>query len=171
MAVFNLFRRDPAKPRLSMRERLHNTAARILPRMSRAHRKGGGGTDAARRAVVTGTLAVAAVGAVPAIAAAPSKDVELIRIGHLRDAEFAIATAGDGEGKSDAEFSAACEKYCEIEFRIHDIPAHTIEGLAVKARLALEYATPKDPDQPTLDDIIVSLLEDILRLAGRGTKA
>jgi hypothetical protein len=164
MAVFALFHHDPAKPRLSIRQRLHNTAMRIMPRMSRAHKKGGGGTDTARRAVMAGTLAVAAVGTLPALAEA-NKDAELLRLGAVREAAFALANA-EYDDNSDEALTARCNAFRDPEFLIHNIPAHTIEGLAVKARIAMEYATPKDPNSPVLDDVIVSLIEDVLRIAG-----
>jgi hypothetical protein len=40
--ALRLPQRDPNKPRLTMRERLRNTAAKILPQASRQHPKGGG---------------------------------------------------------------------------------------------------------------------------------
>jgi hypothetical protein len=53
-----------------------------------------------------------------------------------------------------------------IEFAIHAIPAQTLAGLAVKARLAYDVVPAPDPDELLLDDVLASLVLDILRLAG-----
>lgn len=79
MPTPSLFRRSPDKPRLSIRERFRSTAAKILPRMSRKHTKGGG-TDPGRRVLVAGSLA--SVAAIPFGAqAAPAADADLIALG------------------------------------------------------------------------------------------
>src|SRR5689334_6009979 len=67
MPGLNLFKRQSDKPRVSIRERFRNAAARILPRARKAR---AGGTDPARRAIVTGSLASVAMASLPAAAAA-----------------------------------------------------------------------------------------------------
>jgi hypothetical protein len=81
MPALNLFNRSSDKPRLSIRERFRNAAARMMPR-SRTSRAGGG-TDTSRRAIMVGTLASAAVAPLPAMAAAPvGDDSELLALIH-----------------------------------------------------------------------------------------
>jgi hypothetical protein len=68
MPGLNFFKRNSDKPRVSIRERFRNAAARVLPRSTRSH--AGGGTDTARRALMAGSLASAAVASLPATASA-----------------------------------------------------------------------------------------------------
>jgi hypothetical protein len=58
----------------------------------------------------------------------------------------------------------------DLEFAIRSIPAQTLAGVGVKARIAAEYVLPADPKQPLLDDIVNSLIEDVLRIANVSTK-
>ena len=65
---------------------------------------------------------------------------------------------------------ALCEAMNDLEFAIRSIPAQTLAGVGVKARIAAEYVLPADPKQPLLDDIVNSLIEDVLRIANVSTK-
>ena len=70
------------------------------------------------------------------------------------------------EGLSDEESNTLSDQITEVEFAIQDTPARTLEGLAVKAKLAVEYAPPRDPDgSPSLQDILINLAEEVQRLA------
>jgi hypothetical protein len=96
-------------------------------------------------------------------------DAELLRLDKEHDIAWARANGPLGERGED-EFEEQCELARDLEFAIHDIPAQTIAGLAVKARLAAEYVTPIYPDYRLLDDILMSLIEDLLRLGNVGPK-
>ena len=67
MPGLNLFKGDTDKPRITIRERFRNAAARVMPRSRKS--RAGGGMDVSRRAVVAGSLASAAVLPFPAAAA------------------------------------------------------------------------------------------------------
>ncbi len=69
------------------------------------------------------------------------------------------------EGLSAEQCDALGCKITEIEFAIHDTPAHTLAGLAVKAKLVAEYALPRDPNHRCLHDILIHLAEEVQRLA------
>jgi hypothetical protein len=63
-----------------------------------------------------------------------------------------------------------CDAYTDLEFSIQDIPAQTWAGVIEKARIAAEYAVPCQQGR-VLDDILPSLIEDILRLGNATSKA
>jgi signal transduction histidine kinase len=96
-------------------------------------------------------------------------DAELLRLDREHDIAWARANGHHGEWDED-EFEEQSDLARDLEFAIHDIPAQTIAGLAVKARLAAEYVTPIYPDCRILDDILTSLIEDLLRLGSVGPK-
>jgi hypothetical protein len=98
-------------------------------------------------------------------------DAELIRLGRERNIAHVRANTCNADGTDADDFEDLCADCRDLEFAIQDIPAQTIAGLAVKARIAAEYAIPVDPDQPLLDDMINSLIEDILRSANVSAKS
>ncbi|MBQ0820707.1 hypothetical protein KBI52_10870 [Microvirga sp. HBU67558] len=159
MPTLNLFKRNSDKPRLSIRERFRNAAARVMPR-SRGSRAGG--VDASRRAVVMGSLASAALAPTAVLAADASKDAELLRLAREHDVAYSLAISGT---LRDAAFDECCDTYTGLEFAIQDIPAQTWEGIVQKARIASEYAYDQ-AGLRVLDNIIPSLIEDICRLGG-----
>ncbi|EIM26685.1 hypothetical protein [Microvirga lotononidis] len=163
MPALNLFKRNSDKPRLSIRERFHNAAARMMLR-SRGSRAGGG-IDTSRRAMVAGSLASVVVAPIGAMAA-PEADTELLRLAREHDVAYGLAVSGNLEGEA---FDECMDLYTDLEFAIQDIPAQTWAGLVEKARVASEYAYDQ-ADVRVLDNIIPSLIDDILRLAGASSK-
>ncbi len=71
---------------------------------------------------------------------------------------------------SEDESEEICEAYTELEFAIDQIPAETWASVVAKARVAAEYAPPVNLECPLLDDMLTSLLADILRIAGEEPK-
>jgi len=169
-----LLKRDTNKPRLSIRERFHNAAARIMPRSKKS--RTGGGTNASRRALVAGSLASVAIAPVVTLAS-PGADAELLRLGQQHDEAFKrthdlnrrVATPS-ADLPSDDETDEICTALTAIELAIHQIPAETWAGVVVKARIAAGYVTPASPSTPLLDDIVSNLIDDILRIAGAEPK-
>ena len=90
-------------------------------------------------------------------------DAELLRL--WAEHELLWRYIKTAESLSDEQCDALGCKITEIEFAIHDTPAYTLAGLAVKAKLAAEYAPPRDPDCPSLHDILIHLTEEVQRLA------
>ena len=90
-------------------------------------------------------------------------DAELLRLWAEYEHLWRYITTA--EGLSDDQCDALGCKITEIEFAIHDTPSHTLAGLAVKAKLAAEYAPPRDPDRRCLHDILTHLAEEVQRLA------
>ena len=68
-------------------------------------------------------------------------------------------------GLSDERVNDLCEQAADVEYAIQDTPAHTLLGLAVKAKLARQYAPRTDPEYYDLEAILANLLDDVLRLA------
>ena len=170
MPGLNLFKRDTSKPRVTIRERFRNVAARVMPRSRKA--RAGGGADTTRRAMVVGSLASVAILPSSVLAADAGGDAELLNLARKHDAAFARACALD-EPESplfDSEtLDEICEAYTDLEFAIQDIPAQTWAGVVEKARIAAEYAYDQ-AGMRTLDNIVPSLIDDILRLAGTSAK-
>ena len=117
-----------------------------------------------RRGLLTGgAVALAGTpGPIAALAEGVSPDTEILRLGALRERAKAHANIW----VDDETLTARCEVVADIEMAIHAIPAQTFAGLAVKARLAYDVVPAPDPNQPLLEDVLASLLEDILQLAG-----
>lgn len=174
MPALNLFNRSSDKPRLSIRERFRNAAARVMPRSRKSR---AGSVDTSRRAVVAGCIASIAVAPIGALAA-PGADAELLRLGRAHDATFErvsdlnrrVATSGAADLPNDDELDEICAASTDLEFAIHRIPAKTWAGVVVKARIAAEYVPPAKPGEPLLDDILANLIDDILRIAGAEPK-
>jgi hypothetical protein len=94
-------------------------------------------------------------------------DAELLRLDREHDVAFArsLSTGVGPDGLDDDDCEEICEALNDLELAIRSIPAQTLAGVAVKARIAAEYVVPADPKQPILDDIVNSLIEDVLRIA------
>ncbi len=126
-------------------------------------------TPLSRRSLLAISAAAAAgttvAASLPALAQ-PNPDAELLRLDREHDVAFARALAygASTDRWDDKEFNEICGAYTALEFAIHHTPAQTLAGLAVKARIAAEYAAPANPEEPLLDDIFDSLILDILRL-------
>ena len=124
-------------------------------------------THVSRRSLFTAaaaTLAGTAVAALPLVAKAdPHADAELVRLW----AEYAPLSRyiNTAPGLSDETVNELCEQAADIEYAIQDTPAHTLLGLAVKAKLARQYAPSPDPERYGVEDILMNLLGDVLRLA------
>jgi hypothetical protein len=65
----------------------------------------------------------------------------------------------------DHEVTARCQAVNALEFAIHRIPAQTLAGVAVKAKIAAQYIDPT-PMDPLMTGILASLVEDIVRMTG-----
>ena len=163
MAALNLFKRNTDKPRLTIRERFRNAAARMMPR-SRGSRPGG--VDTSRRALMAGAAASATVAPIAVLAANAGADAELLRLAREHDAAYELVNNGSLEGEA---FNECCDLYSDLEFAIQDIPAQTWEGIVEKARIASEYAYEQSHLR-VLDNIVPSLVDDILRLASASSK-
>ncbi len=126
-------------------------------------------TPLSRRALLAISAAAAAgtatAATLPTLAEA-NPDAELLRLDQEHDVAFARALAygASTDRWDDKEFNEICGAYTALEFAIHHTPAQTLAGLAVKARIAAEYAAPANLEEPLLDDIFDSLILDILRL-------
>ncbi len=107
----------------------------------------------------------AAAGTLPAIAEA-NPDAELLRLDREHDVAYARALALDvrTDNLTQEEADQICDASANLEFAIQDIPAQTWAGVAVKARIATEYVE-RCCRESALDDILPSLIDDILRLA------
>ncbi|RWE60639.1 hypothetical protein [Mesorhizobium sp.] len=68
-----------------------------------------------------------------------------------------------GHDAKEAEHSAGCDNIREIGMRIFAIPAHTLQGMAVKLR-ARDRMGLEDFDDP--DEALLSIAADVRRLAG-----
>jgi hypothetical protein len=95
-----------------------------------------------------------------------SPDAELLRLGQEHDVAFAriLDVNRQPDDYDDADVSAICGAQADLEFAIQDMPAQTWEGVIVKARIAAEY-TDRCSQGRILDDILPSLIKDILRVA------
>ncbi len=126
-------------------------------------------TPLSRRALLAISAAAAAgtatAGALPALAEV-NPDAQLLRLGREHDGAYARVTAANRqpENYDEDDFEALCEAYTDLEFKIQNIPAQTWAGVVVKARIAAEYAE-RCSEGRILDDILPSLVEDILRIA------
>ncbi len=131
-------------------------------------------TPLSRRSLLAISAAAAAgttiAASLPALAQ-PSPDAELLRLGREHDGAYARVTAANmqPENYDEDDFEALCEAYTDLEFEIQNIPAQTWAGVVVKARIAAEYAE-RCSLGPVLDDILPSLVEDILRIANVTSK-
>ena len=125
-------------------------------------------TPLSRRALLAISAAAAAGTATGAAASlAPvNPDAELLRLEREHDALY---TRLDKHNRrlvelDDNEFEADHDACCDVEFAMQDIPAQTWAGVIAKARIAVEYADSHLGGR-VLDDMIPSLIEDILRIA------
>jgi hypothetical protein len=92
-------------------------------------------------------------------------DAELLRLEREHDALY---TRIDKHNRrlvelDEAGFEADHDACCDVEFAMQDIPAQTWAGVIAKARIAVEYA--ERHEHRVLDDMIPSLIEDILRIS------
>jgi hypothetical protein len=122
-----------------------------------------------RRAVLGDSVAVldcATAVAVPTVLADTNPDAELLRLDREHDEIYArsLAVGAGPDGLDDDNCEEICETMNDIEFAIHRLPAQSLAGLAVKARLASVYFEP-DSGDPLMTGIFTSLVEDILRMA------
>jgi len=165
MLALNLFNRNPEAPRVTLRERMRRTAAKVRTRFSR---KPSGAADPSRRAVMVGTLS--AVAAAPFSAVADfTADGELLRLCREHDVFFARAMDLNAGRISDPdEIDGICEDSAHLEFAVQDIPAQTWAGVIEKARIAAEYADRCQ--ERSLENIMPSQIEDILRLGNAAAK-
>ncbi|MBB2961193.1 hypothetical protein [Methylobacterium sp. R2-1] len=82
-------------------------------------------------------------------------------------AELEAYRAAHGLPVLDAAFDAATKAYDAAILRARALPAHTLEGLTTKAKIAAEICRTKaDEDDDPLDEtaILQSLLADVLRI-------
>ncbi len=124
-------------------------------------------TALSRRTLLAISAAAAAGTATGAAASlAPvNPDAELLRLEREHDALY---TRIDKHNRrlvelDEAGFEADHDACCDVEFAMQDIPAQTWAGVIAKARIAVEYA--ERHEHRVLDDMIPSLIEDILRVA------
>jgi hypothetical protein len=123
-------------------------------------------TPLSRRALLAISAAAAAGTATGAAASlAPvNPDAELLRLEREHDALYTRIDAYNRRLVEDEEaFEADHDACCDVEFAMQDIPAQTWAGVIAKARIAVEYA--QRHEHRVLDDMIPSLIEDILRIA------
>jgi hypothetical protein len=126
-------------------------------------------TSVSRRSILTAASALlagtAAVVPLPALAE-ENPDAELLRLGQEHDIAFAriVDVNRQPEVYDDDDVSTLCRASSRLEFAIQDIPAQTWAGVVVKARIAAEY-TDRCSMGRILDDMLPSLIEDILRVA------
>ena len=124
-------------------------------------------TPLSRRALLAISAAAAAGTATGAAASlAPvNPDAELLRLEREHDALYTRIDAYNRRLVEDEEaFEADHDACCDVEFAMQDIPAQTWAGVIAKARIAVEYADSHLGGR-VLDDMIPSLIEDILRIA------
>ncbi len=129
-------------------------------------------TALSRRALLA-ISAAASVGALARPAAAMplpvpavvSPDAELLRLGREHDVLYERIDAHNRHVVSldDEGFDTLCDASTDVEFAIQDVPAETWEGVVVKARIAIEYV--QRHEERLLDNMLPSLIEDILRIA------
>ncbi len=124
-------------------------------------------TALSRRTLLAISAAAAAGTATGAAASlAPvNPDAELLRLEREHDALY---TRIDKHNRrlvelDEESFEADHDACCDVEFAMQDIPAQTWAGVIAKARIAVEYA--ERHEHRVLDDMIPSLIEDILRVA------
>jgi hypothetical protein len=118
--------------------------------------------SAASTALAGATLTAVSL---PALAQT-NPDAELLRLDREHDVAYARALALDvrTDNLTQDEADKICDASAHLEFAIQDIPAQTWAGVAVKARIATEYVE-RCCREGALDDILPSLIDDILRLA------
>jgi hypothetical protein len=76
--------------------------------------------------------------------------------------EWQAAKSREDEA-DEATADIATKAASALEFAIQEVPAQTIMGLAVKARVASQYVDEPE-GRRLLDDIVHSLVQDALRL-------
>ncbi len=123
----------------------------------------------ARRAVLLGAAALVAMPlAMPAAAAAPSPDAELIR-----DAERAISlkaeinTRAIAENWDDDTVAARCEELNALFDTVSEMPAFSRAGLEAKAKLLAADTARDEPSTDQADILLASLLRDLIGAAAR----
>ncbi len=124
-------------------------------------------TALSRRTLLAISAAAAAGTATGAAASlAPvNPDAELLRLEREHDALYTRIDKHNRRLVEEDEeaFERDHDACCDIEFAMQDFPAHTWAGVIAKARIAVEYA--ERHEHRVLDDMIPSLIEDILRVA------
>ena len=123
--------------------------------------------SAASAALAGATLTVVSL---PALAQT-NPDAELLRLDREHDVAYPRALALDvrTDNLTQEEADQICDASVNLEFAIQDIPAQTWAGVAVKARIATEYVG-RCSREGAVDNILPSLIDDILRLANVAPK-
>ncbi|UVF22842.1 hypothetical protein HPT29_028490 (plasmid) [Microvirga terrae] len=137
MAGLNIFKRDTNKPRLSIRERFRNAAARVMPRSRKS--RAGGGADVSRRAVMAGSLATAAVLPFPAAAS----DGDAILMDAWAKFQDAMARNSAFNAQIEPLFRAAVESLPEHPFKValaagRHRAGTTVQDISEEERMAYE---------------------------------
>ncbi len=116
----------------------------------------------------SGTIAGTVIATIPAAAALADTelDTELLRLDREHDEVYVRSLRVDSgpDGLDNDDIEEISDALWDVEHAIHRIPAQTLAGLAVKARLASVYFDP-NPADPLEMGILTSLVEDILRMA------
>lgn len=115
---------------------------------------------------IAGALALAPIaGAAAATALGPHPDAELLALEPEWRARNAAANA---KGLPEEEREAACDSFLDVEYEIAEREALTLDGVALKLRVAvqrhLEFNTLDTPDA----DLVVTALEAVTRIAAGG---
>jgi hypothetical protein len=130
-----------------------------------------------RRNILTAATALPAL-AVPAVAAAlAGSDAALIKLGREFDR---IASLIDGifdahRGRDprewtkeiDCEVGALYDDLRAIDGPITDLPAHTLEGMKVKARASFWWNRFEEPEEDNMGQQAWSIVRDLMRMQGQ----